>query len=118
MSHMFYGCTSLISLPDISKWNTNNVQNFSKLFYGSISLSYTPNLCNWNFLYQDNKINLFIECLSLIYEPKLFILKFKNNMDNTNQTIDLRKKNEDKLQISSSEYSANEEQSPIDDNDS
>ena len=54
----------------------------------------------------------------MIYEPKLFILKFKNNMDNTNQTIDLRKKNEDKLQISSSEYSESEKQCSIDDNDS
>ena len=54
----------------------------------------------------------------MIYEPKLFILKFKNNMDNTNQTIDLRKKNEDKLQISSSEYSEDIEQCLIDDNDS
>ena len=25
MSCMFYGCSSLSSLPDISKWNTNNV---------------------------------------------------------------------------------------------
>ena len=27
MSCMFYGCSSLSSLPDISKWNTNNVTN-------------------------------------------------------------------------------------------
>ena len=25
MSHMFYNCSSLISLPDLSKWNTHNV---------------------------------------------------------------------------------------------
>ena len=25
MSYMFYGCSSLSSLPDISKWNTNNL---------------------------------------------------------------------------------------------
>jgi surface protein len=24
MSYLFYGYSSLISLPDISKWNTNN----------------------------------------------------------------------------------------------
>ena len=27
MSYMFYGCKSLSSLPDISKWNTNNINN-------------------------------------------------------------------------------------------
>jgi len=25
MSEMFYGCSSLSSFPDISKWNTNNI---------------------------------------------------------------------------------------------
>ena len=29
---MFSGCSSLISLPDISKWNTNNVTNMSYMF--------------------------------------------------------------------------------------
>ena len=32
MSEMFYKCSSLISLPDISKWNTNNVTNMSLMF--------------------------------------------------------------------------------------
>ena len=27
MSYMFYKCKSLITLPDISKWNINNVNN-------------------------------------------------------------------------------------------
>ena len=31
MSYMFYGCSSLISLPDISKWDTKNV-NMSNMF--------------------------------------------------------------------------------------
>ena len=29
MSYMFYNCSSLISLPDISNWNTENVENMS-----------------------------------------------------------------------------------------
>ena len=32
MSFMFADCSSLISLPDISKWNTNNVTNMSWMF--------------------------------------------------------------------------------------
>ena len=33
MSNMFDGCSSLSLLPDISKWNTNNVTNMSYMFY-------------------------------------------------------------------------------------
>ena len=32
MSYMFYGCSSLISLPDISKWNTKNVNYMNSMF--------------------------------------------------------------------------------------
>ena len=34
MGCMFYGCSSLSKLPDISKWNTNNVTNMNRMFYG------------------------------------------------------------------------------------
>ena len=38
MSYMFYNCKSLISLPDISNWNTNNVTNMSEMFSNCVSL--------------------------------------------------------------------------------
>jgi len=31
---MFHNCSSLISLPDISKWNTKNVTKFANMFKG------------------------------------------------------------------------------------
>ena len=34
MSYMFDECSLLSSLPDISKWNTNNVTNMSEKFDG------------------------------------------------------------------------------------
>ena len=34
MSQMLKGCSSLLSLPNISKWNTNNATNMSNMFYG------------------------------------------------------------------------------------
>ena len=37
--YMFYGCSSLLSLPDISKWNTNKVTNMSDMFFECSSLS-------------------------------------------------------------------------------
>jgi len=41
---MFYGCSSLISLPDISKWNMNNNIDISYMFYGCSSLSSLPDI--------------------------------------------------------------------------
>ena len=37
MSCMFYGCSSLSLLPDISNWITNNVTNMSDMFNGSLN---------------------------------------------------------------------------------
>ena len=34
MSYMFYECSSLSSLPDISKWNTSNVTDMGGMFTG------------------------------------------------------------------------------------
>ena len=42
MSNMFYRCSSLSSLPDISEWNTNNVTNMSQMFRECSSLSSLP----------------------------------------------------------------------------
>ena len=37
MSSLFLRCESLLSLPDISKWNTNNIINIMSLFEGCLS---------------------------------------------------------------------------------
>ena len=42
ISFLFSGCSSLKELPDISKWNLNNVNNISELFYGCSSLKELP----------------------------------------------------------------------------
>ena len=39
MSYMFEECSSLLSLPDISKWNINNVTDMSEMFNRCSSLS-------------------------------------------------------------------------------
>ena len=49
MSYIFQNCSSLSSLPDISKWNTNNVANMENMFYGCSSELNNPlNLKNNN----------------------------------------------------------------------
>ena len=45
---MFSGCKSLSSLPDISKWNTNNVTDMREMFSGCKSLSSLPEISKWN----------------------------------------------------------------------
>ena len=43
MDSMFYNCVKLSSLPDISKWNTENVSEMSKMFsYCKSSLNIPP----------------------------------------------------------------------------
>ena len=42
MSFMFYICENLSSLPDISKWNTNNVTNMSDMFKNCNKLQNLP----------------------------------------------------------------------------
>ena len=38
MNHMFSRCNSLISLPDLSKWNTSNAYSIGEMFNGCINL--------------------------------------------------------------------------------
>ena len=42
MSHIFDRCSSLLYLPDISKLNTNSVNDMSHMFNGYSSLSSIP----------------------------------------------------------------------------
>jgi len=83
MSYMFYGCSSLSSLPDISKWNTNNVTNMSYMFFGCSSLSSLPDISKWNTCNVINMSYIFDGCSSLSNLPDIS----KWNTDNvTNMT--------------------------------
>ena len=42
MSYIFSDCKSLLSLPDISKWNINNATNIKDMFYGCDKLNNIP----------------------------------------------------------------------------
>ena len=71
MSYMFSGCSSLLSLPDISKLNTNNVIDMCQMFYKCSSLSSLPDISKWN---TNNVINMsfmFMECSSLLSLPDI-----------------------------------------------
>ena len=71
MSHMFYGCSSLVSLPDISKWNTSKVTNMTNIFYGCESLISLPDISKWNISKITNMNNMFYGCSALVSLPDL-----------------------------------------------
>ena len=48
MSYMFNGCSNLLNLPDISKWNISNIKDLSYMFNGCSNLSNLPDLSKWN----------------------------------------------------------------------
>ena len=48
MSFIFSYCSSLSSLPDISKWNTSNITNISYMFSYFSKLSSLPYISKWN----------------------------------------------------------------------
>ena len=64
-NHMFYNCSSLISL-DFSHFNTKYVINMSNMFYGCSSLI-NINLSNIKTYNVTNMNSMFAECRSLIY---------------------------------------------------
>ena len=65
---MFYECSSLISLTDKSKWNTNNEKFLVSMFEGCSLLISLPDISKWNTY--NNAIymkSIFSRCSSLIY---------------------------------------------------
>ena len=61
-----YGCNSLISLPDISKWKTANVTNINYIFQSCNSLVSLPDISKWDSINILNKEKVFDQCLNLL----------------------------------------------------
>ena len=71
MSFIFSECKSLLKLPDISKWDTNNVLTMSCMFYECESLILLPDISNWNIGNVENMSCMFYKCKSLIELPDI-----------------------------------------------
>ena len=71
MNYMFCNCSSLVSFPDISKWNTANATNMSYMFYSCYSLKSLPDLSKWNTSNVTNMSHMFYGCSSLVSLPDL-----------------------------------------------
>ena len=78
---MFRGCKSLISLPDISKWNLSRVNSMSHMFSGCNSLISLPDLSKWNISNVEDMSNMFYGCNSIKSLPYFYMLnKFQNDV--------------------------------------
>ena len=73
ISNAFYGCTSIEEMPDISVWDTSNVTDIESLFSYCQSLRYLPDISKWNTDNITNMSYLFYDCSSLISIPNISI---------------------------------------------
>ena len=71
ISNIFSLCESLISVPDISKWNTSCITNMSSMFKGCKSLKNLPDLSKWNTSSAKNMSNMFSDCETLTNLPDI-----------------------------------------------
>ena len=55
---LFFNCSSLLSLPDISKWKLKNIKKIDNIFKGCSSLLSFPDISKWNYNNINDKINL------------------------------------------------------------
>ena len=85
MSCLFFKCSSLKPLPDISNWNTQNINNILSMFCGCSSLESLPDISKWNIQNVKKMSGIFIGCSSLISLPDIS----KWNTINVNDMIGL-----------------------------
>ena len=84
MSNMFYGCKSLKSLDGISDWFTSNVINMRNIFSGCIKLKYIPDISKWDTSSVIDMSNMFYECKGLTSLPDISKWNTSNIIDMSN----------------------------------
>ena len=110
MSYMFYGCFSLFSIPDISKWNTINVINMSHAFEGCISLTDLPDISKLNTYNVSDMSYMFKDCVSLQILPditkwrmdyvnNISYIFFKSKSENIKENIEKIKRENKPIKI-------------------
>ena len=71
MNNIFSGCKSLLNLPDISNWDVSNVTDMSNMFSNCSLIKYLPDISNWSTKNVVNMNNMFYNCSSLLTLPDL-----------------------------------------------
>ena len=78
MANMFFGCSSLLALPDLSLWSTERVTDFSGIFGECSSLIFLPDLSEWDLSEAKNISFMFFDCSSLRVLPDISIWDTSN----------------------------------------
>ena len=71
MRMIFSYCSSLTSLPDISKWDTSNVNNMSFMFNNCNALKSLPDISKWNTSNVKDMWYMFSDCEALKKLPDI-----------------------------------------------
>ena len=71
MNHMFHACESLLYLPDLSKWNIKNVKNISYMFNECVKLENLPDISKWETNKVENMSHIFENCFNLLSLPDI-----------------------------------------------
>jgi len=66
------GCSSLLNIPDISKWNISKITNMSFMFYECSSLSSLPDISKWDISNNIDMISMFEGCNKSLIIPSKF----------------------------------------------
>ena len=83
MSYMFSGCYSLLSLPDISKWDISNIIKMTYMFDNCELLSSMPDISEWNTSNVTKMKGMFNNCKSLSSLPDISKWNISNVIDMT-----------------------------------
>ena len=67
---MFHQCSSLASIPNLSKWNINNVYEMNSFLEACSLLISLPNFSKWK-VENKSTINMFKGCIQLSSLPEL-----------------------------------------------
>ena len=95
MSELFCECSSLELLPDISKWEMNNIKYINRMFLNCSSLLFLPDISKWNIKNKININNIFKGCTSLLIFPDISKWNFLNNLklEESSSLLSLTKEN-------------------------
>ena len=84
IKEMFYNCSSFLTSPDISKWNTSNITEIDGLFYNCHDLKSLPDLNNWDISNITNMSYMFYNCINLKSIPNISEWNTSNVTDMNN----------------------------------
>ena len=87
MMFMFSECKLLSKLPDLSKWDTSKVSNFSYMFNECESLTYLPDISIWDNSESSRYIN---RCISLSFSFSFRISKSIKKISNDDFIVTIK----------------------------